>query len=234
MKALKPLIVILVILIICTFLLPTDIRDGYYFYLCGRAAELTGNSISALSAYKTASDSMPDNAVFARARARTLNDIAEDTEDDGYYQEAYNFTNGWIDENITHMELWQMYVEKARAEWGLGRKATARISIDEAVRLMPVDYTALIYQGIIYRDIRPLDHNSVRLSIPIFQHAIEIRRRTRTSWAHLELAKAYWMIQDDARALNQIQQTLSEFPPREIKREAERLKIEIQSSGRVR
>ena len=234
MKALKPLIVILVILIVVTFLLPVDIRDGYYFYICGRTAELTGNSAGALNAYKTSSDSIPDNIVFSRARARVLNDIAEATEDDGYYQEAYNFTNGWIDEYVTHQELWQILVEKARAEWGLGRKATARISIDEAVSLMPTDYTAIVYRGIIYRDIRPNDPNSIRRSIPIFERAIEVHRRNRTSWAHLELAKAYWMLQDDTRALNQIQQTLSEYPPREIKREAERLKIEIQSSGRVR
>jgi hypothetical protein len=79
----------------------------------------------------------------------------------------------------------------------------------------------------------PNERNKIRESIPIFENAIQVRSEKNTYWAHLEMAKAYYMIADEVHALNEINQTLSQFPPRWIRDEAERLKQEIQSSGRT-
>jgi hypothetical protein len=97
---------------------------------------------------------------------------------------------------------------------------------------MPTDYVALVYQGIIYRDIRPESRDSVFLSVPIFEQAIRVRHHTRTYWAHYELARAYYLMGEEDNALNQLSQAISQYPPRWLKVEAERLRHEIQSSGR--
>ena len=124
-----------------------------------------------------------------------------------------------------------LYIELARAEWGKDRKNGAKVAIDKAVNLMPTDYNGLVYQGIIYRDMSKNNPN-IRKSIPIFEQAISVRNSTNTYWAHYELAIAWWKVKDEARALNEVNQALSQFPPRWLRENAERLKHEIQSSGR--
>lgn len=232
MKALRNLLILLVIIVIIGFVVPGDLRNGYLNYWYGRLLETTGNLGGASQAYENAAGAKPDSATFARAHARSLNDLGEKREDESYFDQAFRVADSWVDENEYHDLVWQLYVEKARAEWGQGKKNAARFSIDKAVELMPTDYTALVYQGIIYRDTRPNNWDAVRRSIPIFEQAISVRRSTRTSWAHYELAVAYWMIRDEPRALNEINQALSQWPPRRLRQKAERLKHEIQSGGR--
>jgi tetratricopeptide (TPR) repeat protein len=238
MKALRNLIILLVIIVAISFFIPPDLRSGYFFYWYGRVTELTSRDTGKAAAmYKQSTDAMKGKALFARAYARALNDIATNFENgtplaEKYYTDALNFCNTWIEAQGEGGDGWMVYVEKARAEWGLGRKNVAKQSIDKAVELMPTDYIALVYQGIIWRDFSPHDRISVAASMPIFEQAIEIRNETRASWAHYELAVAYKMINDEVRALGEIQQALAQWPDRELRNKAERLKHEIESSGR--
>jgi tetratricopeptide (TPR) repeat protein len=232
MKVLKALIFLLVVIVAIAFLVPADKRIGYWGYYYGRALELTGDVNGASDSFKSSTDAMPDDVTFFRAYARSLNDIGEKFDNAGSYQAAYDFVHQWMIDHPDDPEIWQAYIELARAEWGKGRKNPAQIAIDKAVNLKPTDYIALVYQGIIYRDIRPTSVESVRLSIPIFEQALQVRNNTRTYWAEYELGKAWWMIHDEAHALAEIDQALSQFPPRWLREEAERLKHEIESSGR--
>jgi len=232
MRVLKPLLVLIVILIVVALFTPQDIRDGNFFYAYGRVLDALGNSGAAAGAYKTSFEAMPGNIRFVRSYVRALNDIGERTESESHFVTAYDVANQWIEDHEGHDQVWQMHIEKARAEWGKGSRGAAKVSIDTAVELMPTDYYALVCQGIIYRDIQPNNKDAVGRSISIFEQAIEVRHSTRTYWAHFELAKAYWMLRDEARALNELDQAISQFPPRRIRIEAERLKHEIQSSGR--
>jgi tetratricopeptide (TPR) repeat protein len=232
MKVLKPIIFLVVVAAIAYFFTPPNLRDGWLYYSYGRILDVTNNQPKALNAYKHSADAMPENIRFARTYARTLNDIAEATDSQSYFQTAETYAEDWIEQYSGSMELWQMYVELARAEWGQGSRSAAKYAIDRAVELMPTDYVALVYQGIIYRDIHPENRNSVFLSVPIFEQAIRVRRQTRTYWAHFELAKAYYLMGEEDSALNELNQAISEFPPRWLRIEAERLKHEIQSSGR--
>jgi tetratricopeptide (TPR) repeat protein len=234
MRVLRNLLILLGILVVVAFFVPPEIRDGYYYLFWGKIVEMTGDTAGAAESFKTSSEAAPENPLFARHRARALNDLAEATESEEKYQEAFDFTGAWIDAHEFDPGVWQLHIERARAEWGLGRKNPARTSIDKAVDLRPTDYTALVYQGIMHRDYRPDDRNLVATAIPIFEQAIQVRRQSRTSWAHLELAKTYWMLGDENNALNQVSQTIAQFPPRDIRDEAERLRTEIQSSGRAR
>ena len=232
MKVLKPIIALAVIVAIAYFVTPADLRDGWLYYMYGRMLEVTSTPAKALEAYKTSAEAMPDNIRFNRTYVRALNDVAEETDGQAHYRTAEEYAEEWIDEHSDNSGLWQMYVEYARALWGRGSKSAAKRAIDRAVSLMPTDYIALIYQGIIYRDIRPENRDAVYRAVPIFEQAIQIRRQTRTYWAHYELAKAYWMIDDEERALNELNHAISQFPPRWLRIKAERLKHEIQSSGR--
>jgi tetratricopeptide (TPR) repeat protein len=237
MKALRNLFIFLIVIVVIGFFIPVNSRNGWYNYLYGRVIDMTSNDAGkSADAYKRASEAMPENPTFAGAYARTLNDIAsgfhEGDNAERYYNQAYDFANRWIQTHEMVDGVWKLYIEKSRAEWGLGRKTGARSSIEEAVNLMPTDYIALVYQGIIYRDFSPNDKNAIATSIPIFEQAIEVRRETRTSWAHYECAVAYNMLNDEVRALNEIQQALSQWPERTIRQDCERLKNDIQSSGR--
>jgi tetratricopeptide (TPR) repeat protein len=232
MKALRNLLILLAIIVVIGFVVPGGVRNGYLNYWYGRLLEMKGDLGGASQAYENASDAMVDNATFARAQVRTLNDLGEEKEETSYFDDAFKVADSWIKDHENHEQVWQLYVEKARAEWGQGKKNVARFSIDKAVELMPTDYVALVYQGIIYRDTRPDNRESVRRSIPIFEQAIAVRRETRTAWAHYELAVAFWMVRDEQGALNEINQTLSQWPPRWLRQKAERLKHQIQSGGR--
>ena len=232
MKFLKSLIILLVIVIIVGLILPMDLRSGYFNYSLGRISELTGKTGQAVERYGFATGAMPDSVLFARAYLRALNDLGEMRDNDDDFSTALAYADKWIDEHEGDFDAWQIWIEKARAEWGKGVKNAGKVSIDKAVSLNPTDYTALVYQGIIYRDYRPNIKNEVRLSIPIFQQAIELRHYTRTYWAHIELAKAFKMVNDETGAIVELNQCLSQYPPRKVKMEAERLKNEIQSSGR--
>ena len=238
MKALRNLFILLVVIVIVGVVVPNDIRTGYLTYWYGRIIDTTSGDIGKAAAwYHRATDAMPGNATFARAYASSLNDMADGFPEDSenktdYYLKALEFAKGWIEANEGSPEVWQLLVEQARAEWGLGRKNSAKVAIDEAVELMPTDYIALVYQGIIWRDMQPDNRNMVAKSIPIFEQAIQVRRESRTSWAHYELAVAYNMLKDEARALNELEQALAQWPPRELRFKIERLKHHIQSSGR--
>ncbi len=232
MKVLRNLLIVLVVLAVIAFLIPADIRDGYWGYLCGRGLEMTGDTGGASSSYKGAYEAMPDNVVFAAAYARSQNDLGESLKKDDHFNTAKDVATRWIDAHEDDERVFLMYIELARSEWGRNRKPTAKIAIDKAVDLMPTDYTALVYQGIIYRDYQPGHMDQVRTSIPIFEQAIKVRNSTKTYWAEFELAKAWWLVKDETRALNELDQALSQFPPRWLRLEAERLKHEIQSSGR--
>ncbi len=232
MRILKNMVIAIVILAIIGFVIPADIRSGYFYWSYGRVLELTGNTGGAADAYESAATAIPDSVKFARSFARTMNDLAEQLDDDGVYVEAYTFSREWINDHDNDSGLWQMWVELARAEWGRGRKTQARAAIDNAVDLQPTDYTALVYQGIIYRDQMPENIDMVRRAIPILEHAIAVRNHTRTYWAHYELSRALYMVNDEDGAIREVNQALSQFPPRWLRTEAERFKHEIQSSGR--
>jgi tetratricopeptide (TPR) repeat protein len=239
MRALRNLIVLLIVIVVIGFFIPLDLRNGYFFYWYGRITELTGNDTGRAAAlYKQASGAMEANATFARAYARALNDIANgfdrgSTNAEKYYNDALDFCDRWIEEYEASDDIWMLYVEKSRAEWGLGRKNAARVSIDKAVDIMPTDYVALVYQGIIWRDFSPNDKDAIAASVRVFEQAISVRNETRASWAHYELAVAYKMINDEVRALNEIQQCLAQWPDRKLRQNAERLKHEVESSGRT-
>lgn len=232
MKALKGLLIFLVILIAVGLLIPVKFRIAYTSYSIGRIQEMTGNSTGASVNYRTATQAMPKEVMFARIYARSLNDLGEKTGNGDYFDQAARFTETWIIDHEGNPDVWQIIVEKARALWGQGRKPAAKEAIEQAVSLNPTSYEALVYEGIMFRDIHPENPDTVRTSIPIFEQAIEIRRRTNTDWAQYELAVAFWMIRDEEQALNHVEQCLSQFPPRDLKERAERLKHEIQSSGR--
>ncbi|HDS30228.1 MAG TPA: hypothetical protein ENN67_04205 [Firmicutes bacterium] len=234
MRALRNLLIFLAILVVIGFILPAEFRDGYYFYYAGRLAETTGNIAGAVEAYKTSSEANQDSALFARARARALNDLAESTKSTSKYNEAFRFCTEWIEKHEFDPGVWMLYIERARAEWGIDRKHLALQTIKKALDINPTDYIALVYHGIMIRDFRPGDIESIQSSIPIFEQAVKVRRHSRTYWAHLEQAKAFWMLKDENNALIQINQALAQYPPRDIKDEAERLRTEIQSSGRSR
>jgi tetratricopeptide (TPR) repeat protein len=233
MKVLKSLIALLVVVVVIGLFIPADLRGGWFYYLYGRTLDLTGNSEGAVDAYKMSTESLPDDVRFARMYARALNDVAEETDDEGMYVSAYNFAHEFIDNHENDDGIWQLYIEQARADWGRGRRNNAKAAIDLAVNMRPTDYEALVYQGIIYRDIQPTREQAIRLSIPIFEQAIQVRNQTRTYWAEYELARAWWMVHDETRALNELNQSLSQFPPRWLRDDAERLKQEILSSGRT-
>jgi tetratricopeptide (TPR) repeat protein len=232
MKAFKNLLIFLVVLIVITFVIPVDLRTGWFNYGMGRVSELTGDTASASDRYLLASESMPDSVTFARSYARALNDLGELTKRKDYYDDAYDVADDWIKDHEDEIEVWQLWIEKARAEWGLESTNAAKISIDTAIKLQPTDYTALVYQGIIYRDLRPNNKDAIRQSIPIFEQAIEVRRQTRTAWARYELAVAYKLIDDHERAINEVNQCLAQFPSRDLREKAERLLHDLQSSGR--
>jgi len=238
MKALRNLLILLGLIVVAGFFVPVDIRNGYIYYWYGDIVNMTGDTGKAAAMFKDASEAMPASATFARAYVRALNDIAlgfqpGDSNSEQYYTQAYNFAKEWLEKNDKSEGAWGVLVERARAEWGLGRKNVAKGTIDLAVNKMPTDYEALVYQGIMHRDISPGDRNSVAASIPIFEQALEVRRETRTAWAHYEMAVAYRMINDENRALAEIDQCLAQWPDRALRIKAERLKNEIQSSGRT-
>jgi len=236
MKVLKPIIALVVILGIAVAVI-YYISPGYIPYLYGKAVYKIGDKGKALLAFESARNAEPDKVTFARAYASTLNDLGSDLEDPSYYSRAYDYTHDWIEEHDTELELWQMYVEEARAQFGLGNQSSAKIAIDRATELMPTDYEALVYKAVIYRDMAvspngQVNRNAMDRVIGMFEQAIEIRNFTQTWWAHYELALAFKYIGDETRALNQVNQCLSQFPPRWMKLKAERLKADIQSSGR--
>ncbi len=232
MKVLQNTIIVLTIIIVIALLIPGDLRAGYWFYLYGKTLETTGDTGGASISYKNATEAMPDNVKFVRAYTRSLNDIGEMREEESYFETAEDIADNWIDLHESHDQVYQIYIELARAQWGRGRKTNAKASINRAVVLMPTSYDALVYQGIILRDIHPRNKESVRKSIPVFEQAIRVRNFTQTWWANYELAKAWWMIDDEGNALIQVNQALGQFPPRWLRDDAERLKHEIQSSGR--
>ena len=238
MKALRNLIIFLALIVIAGFLIPVDLRNGYFFFYYGQIVQSTsGDTGSAAAAFKDSSAAMPSNGVFARSYARSLNDIADgfetgsaNTED--YYSQALEFADTWLEKNEKNKDEWQLLVEKARAEWGLGRKGAAKVSIDKAVNLRPTDYVALVYQGIIWRDMQPNDKNAIGRCVSVFEQAISVRKETRTSWAHYELAVAYKMMNSTDRAFNEVNQGLAQWPSRDLRDKLERLKHDIESSGR--
>jgi len=227
MKAFRNIIIIILVIGIVVYFLP----GGYFSYFVGKYFELTGNKGSALEWYQTAYEEAPENAGYIRAYARSINDLAEEREDAKLFMDAWKITDKWVKENSNHDVRDLILIELARAEWGRGRKQQARVAIDEAVDLSPTNYEALVYQGIIYRDTWTSREN-IRQSIPIFEQALQVRNNKSTYWAELELAKAWWKLGDETHALAELDQALSQFPPRWVRVEAERLKHEIQSSGR--
>lgn len=239
MRVLRNLLILLVLIVIAGFFVPANIRNGYAFFWYGQFTEAVSNDLGkAAAAYKSAHTAWPENARFAREYAATLNDIGTGfTSGSGnaeqYFQQALEFANEWVGAHEGDAQIWQLLVEKARAEWGLGRRNAARVSIDNAVDLMPTDYVALVYQGIIWRDINPRDRTQISRAIAVFEQAIQIRREQRTAWAHYEMAVAYKMLNDEVRALNECQQALAQWPDRDLRAKIERLKHELESGGRT-
>ncbi|MCK4721291.1 hypothetical protein KAU08_11550 [bacterium] len=231
MKTLKGLFFILVIIIIAGILTPMDIRIAYWNYGFASILERTGDPGGAVDHYKLAFEAIPGDVKFIRAYAGMLNDNGDNFSDTNSFQSAFSVSNDWITEYEHHDQVWQIYIERARANWGRGRKPAAKGDIDIAVDLRPTDYTALVYQGIIWRDLQT-NRDRIRESIPVFEQAIRVRNSRNTWWAHFELAKAWYMVNDEVRALNELNQALSQYPPRWLREEAERLKHDIQSSGR--
>jgi len=227
MKIIRNLIIVIVILAAIGYFVPI----GYWSFGLGKYHEMTGNTSDAYQAYKTAAAETPENVSFVRAYARSVNDLAVERDDEDLYMEAYRVTEEWLGDNQHHNSRHLILIELARAEWGRDRKHNAKVAIDEAVEFAPTNYDALVYQGIIYRDSWNTKQK-IQLSIPIFENALQARNFRNTYWAELELARAWWMIGDETRALLEIEQALSQFPPRAIRDDAERLKHEIQSSGR--
>ncbi len=230
MKTLKGLFFILVIIVIAGILTPMDIRIAYWNYGFASILERTGDPGEAVDHYKLAFEAIPGDVKFIRAYARMLNDNGDDLSDTNSFETAYTVSNNWITDYEHHHQVWQIYIERARANWGRGRKPAAKGDIDIAVDLRPTDYTALVYQGIIWRDLQT-NRDRIRESIPVFEQAIRLRNQNNW-WAHFELAKAWYMVNDEVRALNEINQALSQYPPRWLREEAERLRHDIQSSGR--
>lgn len=233
MKVLQGTLVFLVIFVVAALLIPVDLRTAYWNYGYAWVQQKTGDPYGAADHLKSAFEALPDDVLFARAYVSQLNDNGKNFSEVSAYEEAFRVSDNWINDHETDSDVWQMYVERARANWGRARMPAAKTDIDKAVDLRPGDYVALVYQGIIYRDMHPNERNRVRESIPIFEQAIQIRNEKNTYWAHYELARAHYMIGDDVRALNEVNQCLSQFPPRWMRDEAERLKHEIQSSGRT-
>jgi tetratricopeptide (TPR) repeat protein len=237
MKALRNLIIFLVIIVAAGFLIPVDLRNGYFFNYYGQIIEATSNDLgAAAAAYKDSSAAMPSNGKFARAYVRAINDIGSGAEAAGnsekYYSEALQAAEDWLAANKGNKDEWQLLVEQARAEWGLGKKNAAKVSIDKAVNIRPTDYTALVYQGIIWRDMQPHDNKEIGKCVSVFNQAIEVRKETRTAWAHYELAVAYRMMRDDNASFNEVNQALAQWPDRALREKLERLKHDIESSGR--
>lgn len=233
MKVLQGTLVFLIIIVIAAFLIPTDIRTAYWHYSYASIIQKTGDPHGAADHFKDAMEALPEDILFVRAYASQLNDNGKNFSDVEAFEEAFRVANNWINEHENDEQVWQMYIERSRANWGRGRMPAAKGDIDTAVDMRPSDYMALVYQGIIYRDMHPNEKNKIRESIPIFEQAIQLRNQKNTWWAHYELAKAWYMVADDVRALNEVNQALSQFPPRWLRDEAERLKHEIQSSGRT-
>ncbi|MCX6646842.1 MAG: hypothetical protein NTY09_10905 [bacterium] len=233
MKVIQSALVFLIIVVIAALLVPYNLRVAYWNYGAAWVQQHTGDPNGAADHFKYAFEALPDDVVFARAYVSQLNDNGKNFSQTVSFEEAYRISNNWINEHPDDPQVWQMYIERARSYYGRNRFAEAKTDIDKAVNIEPGDYIALVYQGIIYRDMHPNERNKIRESIPIFENAIQVRAEKNTYWAHFEMAKAYYMIADEDHALNEINQTLSQFPPRWLRDEAERLKHEIQSSGRT-
>lgn len=237
MKALRNLLIFLVILGIAGFFMPVNLRNGYFHYFYGRIVEQSsGNLGKAVASYKLATEAMPENPTFVRAYLRSLNDLGVSLNDPEnartHFMTALRFAEDWLKKHEFSNGKWQVLIEKARAEWGLDRKTSAKVSIDSAVKLMPTDYTALVYQGIIYRDISPNNRNDLAVALNIFEQALAVKRETNAYWAHFEMAKTYLLMKDEVSALNELNQALAQWPPRKMRQDIERLKNQIQSSGR--
>jgi tetratricopeptide (TPR) repeat protein len=233
MKVLQSALVFLIIVVIAALLVPMDLRTAYWNYGAAWVQQHTGDPNGAVDHFKYAFEALPDDVTFARAYLSQLNDNGKNFNQTVSFAEAERVATNWINDHPDDPQVWQIYIERARSFYGRNRFAEAKTDIDKAVNLEPGDYIALIYKGIIYRDMHPNDRNRIREAIPFFETAIQIRSEKNTYWAHFEMAKAYNMIGDDVHALNEVNQTLSQFPPRWLRDEAERLKNDIQSSGRT-
>lgn len=227
MKAVRALVALVVVIAVIAFFMPA----GYWPYFIGKYHEMTGNTASALESYKNASNDVPENSGFVQAYTRTLNDLATERDDEELFTRAYRTTSDWLDDYEGSENEYLILIELSRAEWGRDRKQQARTAIDRAVDLAPTNYDALVYQGIIYRDTWTTERR-IREGILIFEQAIDVKNHKSTYWAQLELAKAWWMIGDEVKSLNAIDQAMSQFPPRWVREEAERLRHDINSSGR--
>ena len=178
---------------------------------------------------------MPANTEFADAYAKALNDIADGktgSEAADFFNQAHDFAHGWIGDHDGAPRIGLLYEEQARAEWGLGEKGAAKQSIDTAVEKMPTEYDALVWQGIIWRDMSPGDKNAVGSSVPVFEQAISVRNETRTAWAHYELAVAYSMIRDSDRAIGELDQATAQWPDRALRDKIEKLRHDLESGGK--
>jgi hypothetical protein len=233
MKFLTRTLIFLAIILVAALLVPADLRTAYWHYGYATIIQKTGDPHGAADHFKAAFETLPDDILFARAYVSQLNDNGENFSEVSSFDEAYRISNNWITDYENDPEVWQMYVERARANWGRDRKPSAKSDIDKAVDLRPGDYIALVYQGIIWRDLNPQNLDGVRKAIQIFEQAIQVRNQKNTYWADLECAKAWYMVGDEGRALSEIDQAISQFPPRWIRDEALNLKHEIQSSGRT-
>jgi tetratricopeptide (TPR) repeat protein len=237
MKIIKNLFIFLIVLVVIGFFIPPDLRNGYINYYYGSIVTSTSSDLGqAEMAFDTATKAQPNNVKFARAYARNLNNMGDvlgkGSPAEQYFGKALDFSKAWIDAHESDPDIWNLYVEKARAEWGLGRKEPAKESIDKAVDLAPTDYEALVYQGIIWRDLAGKDRNAMSKAVNVFEQAISVRNEQRTSWAHYELAVGFYTIKDETNALNEVNQALAQWPDRKLKQKIERLKHDIESGGR--
>ena len=232
MKGLKNLLITIVVIVVILILIPAGIRNGYYDYFMGKYFEMTGDIGNAANYFEEAHKELPDNPKFAAAWPRALNDLGVMNGKKEYYDKAYEAAHDWLEVHGKETNSYVVWIEQSRAEWGQERKLNARQSINEAIDLMPTSYEALVYQAIIIRDTNTKNKEGARQSIPVFEEAIEVKNHMRTSWAQYELAVAWDIVGNEGKALNALEQALSQYPPRDLRDKCELLKNKISSGGR--
>ncbi|MFH1675989.1 MAG: tetratricopeptide repeat protein [bacterium] len=232
MKGLKNLLIFVVVVVIILVLIPPGIRNGYFNYYLGKYYEMTGDTGNAANYFEEAHKELPESPTFVAAWARVLNDLGVMNGKKEYYDRADEAAHDWLEEHGKETKSYVVWIEQSRAEWGQERKLNAKQSIDSAIDLMPTSYNALVYQGIIIRDMNPKNREGARQSIPVFEQAIEVKNHMRTAWAQYELAVAWDIVGNEGKALNALEQALSQYPPRDLRDKSELLKNKISSGGR--
>ena len=212
----RVLIVLLILIPIGFYFIPSSIRTAFIDYQLGRANEKLNRISQARKYYGSSYEASNKTNIMARLK------YAEMSNKLGKFNEVYTLTTNLIENKVgDDIFLSQVYLQQGLANEGMELFEAALISYNTGAKLDSENYFVLIGLGRMYRI-----EGDYKKSRGYLEDAVSLRK-LRAPDAHYELGLTYLAEKNNTDALDEFEYCLRQLPSRELKNKAQQKKIDI-------